>query len=185
MKPVRFLFYAGMPLALLVTFLAACSPFDGPLDAPTAAIRRIRTELGLPQLPLEEIGSATMINSPSGNEAVINYQDAEGRIYSYDPVLNQVIEIDARARLSKIPTDASALPLIELRNEAKKFATATASDFNTLAGQLKYEEGNKGDNYFFSWSLGTRGNTFMPPFLQIALYKNGELFAYINTLALK
>jgi hypothetical protein len=90
------------------------------LDAPTAAIRRIRTELGLPQLPLEEIGSATMINSPSGNEAVINYQDAEGRIYSYDPVLNQVIEIDARARLSKIPTDASALPLIELRNEAKK-----------------------------------------------------------------
>jgi hypothetical protein len=185
MKPVRFLFYAGMPLALLVTSLTACSPASGSVDTPTAVIRQIRSQLNLPQLPLEDIGSATMINSPSGNEAVINYQDSEGRIYSYDPALRQVIEIDARARLSKIPMDASAPPLIELRNEAKKFATATAPDFNALAGQLKYEEGNKGDNYFFSWSLGTNGNTFMPPFLQIALYKNGELFAYINTLALK
>jgi len=184
MKTARFFFHAGMLLALLATGLGGCAP-AGSADEPTTVIRKIRAQLDLPQLPLEEAGAGVMINSPSGNEAVINYRDRDGRIYSYDPALRQVIEIDARARLSVLSPDAAALSLEKLRARAKKFAAATVADFDAVAAGLRYEEGNKGDNYFFSWYPQNPSNTMMPPFLQIALYKTGELFAYYNTLALK
>jgi hypothetical protein len=181
MKPLRNLLWAGVFLALVAAVLGGCAP----VDKPAKSIHQIRSRLDLPQKPLENIGSGSMINSPNGNEAVVNYRDGDGRVYSYDPALEQVIEIDARARLAVIPTGAAALSPDQLSALANKYAAATVPGFEGLSASLRYEAGSKGDNYFYSWYADNPAGTMMPPFLQIALYKNGELFAYYNTLALK
>jgi hypothetical protein len=181
MNRLQKLLRAILLIVLAATVLVGCAP----VDKATKAVNQIRSQLALPQKPLENVGPATMINSPRGKEAVINYGDADGRVYSYDPALGQVTEIDARARLAVIRTDAAALSPDQLAALAQKYAAATVPDFERLSVSLRYEVGNKGDNYFYSWYYPNPAGAMMPPFLQIALYKNGELFAYYNTLALK
>lgn len=58
-----------------------------------------------------------------------------------------------------------------------------------LKSELVYEEGNKGDIYFFQWSYRNKDWTgsnwmMMPPFLQIGLSADGKITTNINTLNL-
>jgi len=126
-----------------------------------------------------------MINSPSGGLEVANYKDSEGRIYSLEPKTNQVVEIDARAILSKIPADAPSLSSDEIKAKAMAFAKLVVPNFDSLQSSLQYEEGGKVDNYFFTWYGEMSSGSMNRPFLQFGFHKSGVLFAYYNTLSVE
>lgn len=146
------------------------------------AIDTLRALFDLPQLPLEFVEMTTMINSPNGDLAVALYQDTEGRQYSVAPGRDQVVEIDARAALASISSQAPPLSQDELKAKAEAFVLAAIPDFESKRAGLVHEAGAKGDNYFFDWRAASSPGATMPPFVQIGLHKSGELFAYYNTL---
>jgi Tol biopolymer transport system component len=148
------------------------------------AIHAMGTILGLPELPLEFVETTTMINSPNGDLAVALYQDAEGRKYSVEPEKDLVVEIDARAVPSAIASDALPLSQDELRAKAEKLVRRAIPDFDSMQAGLSYEEGVKGDYFFFTWRAADSPGSMNRPFAQIGLHRSGELFAYYNTLTL-
>jgi len=148
------------------------------------AIYTIRYALELPELPLEFVETTRMLNSPSGDLQVEVYQDSEGRKYSINPEINQVVEIDARAILLSNSPDIQSLSSDELKAKALNYANAVIPDFGTLQSSLVYEEGEKGDNYFFSWYGEMQSGYMNRPRLQIGMNKSGILFAFYNTLSI-
>jgi len=135
-------------------------------------------------MPLEFIEKTGMINSPSGDLEVAIYQDSDGRKYSVSPETNQVVEIDARTLLRNISPNAQILPLEVLKSKAMKYIRAAIPDFEQLQASWQYEEGGKGDVYFFTWYGSITPGSMNRPFAQIGLHKIGLLFAYYNTLLL-
>jgi hypothetical protein len=150
-----------------------------------SAIEKIRTDLELPELPLVFIEKTGMINSPSGGLEVVNYQDSEGRIYSVNPETNQVVEIDARVLVPKHGDPITqAFSMEILKSRAVKYINATIPDFENLQSSWQYEEGGKGNVYFFTWYDDITLGSMNRPFAQMGFYNNGLLFAYYNTLLL-
>jgi hypothetical protein len=62
---------------------------------------------------------------------------------------------------------------------------STTPDFEARVSGLTYDEGNKEENYFYTWRDDAQSGTLNRPFAQIGLHVSGELFAYYNTLTLK
>ncbi len=191
MNILHSLFSKMLVCAICISILAGCSsaqqvtsqPAERPANA-TEAIDQIRKSLDLPELPVEFVENTTMGNSPSGRLEVTNYRDSEGRVYSVNPKTNQVVEIDARAILPNLSANAPSLPPGEIKAKALAYAKAVVPSFDSLQSSLRYDEGGKIDNYFFSWYDET-GSGPMHPFLQFALHKSGVLFAYYNTLSVE
>ena len=150
-----------------------------------SAIEKIRSDLELPELPLDFIEKTGMINSPSGKLEVVVYQDSDGRKYSVNPETNQVVEIDARILLPKHGDPITQTFSMEvLKSRAMKYIKATIADFENLQSSWQYEEGGKEDVYFFTWYGNMTSGSMNRPFAQIGFHKNGLLFAYYNTLLL-
>ena len=170
---------------IFISVLAACSSAKDSESQSTDAINEIRTSLELPELPVELVENTGMANSPTGDLQVANYQDSEGRIYSVNPVTNQVVEIDARAILSNLSADTPSLSSDEIKAKVIAFAKTVLPDFDSRQSSLHYEEGGKVDNYFFTWYGETRSGLMNRPFLQFGFHKSGILFAYYNTLSLE
>jgi hypothetical protein len=157
-----------------------------PTNSPqVGAIEKIRADLELPELPLDFIEKTRMINSPSGELEVVVYQDGDGRKYSVNPETNQVVEIDARILLPKHGDPITQTYSMEvLKSRAMKYIKAAIADFENLQSSWQYEEGGKGDVYFFNWYGTMTAGLMNRPFAQIGFHKNGLLFAYYNTLLL-
>ncbi|MGB9521417.1 MAG: c-type cytochrome [Anaerolineales bacterium] len=147
-----------------------------------AALRKI---LELPELQLTFVKDDHMINSPTGDLAVMVYQDSEGRLYSVDQTSRQVVEMDGRNSLAAISSLVGSPTLDDLRAKAIQIATALYPDFKNLSQNLVYEEGSKGDYFFFTWRDQNAETKMNKPFLQMGFFKNGGLFAFYNTLNLK
>jgi hypothetical protein len=175
-SPIPSTFTPG-PISTRTLLPPAISPLAG-------AIEKIRPDLELPELPLSFIGNTRMINSPGGDLLVANYQDSAGRNYSVEPGTDQVVEIDARQLLTDISSDAPTLSMQVLKSKAIQYITAVIPDFEKLQHSWKYEDGAKGDYYFFNWYGGLAPGSMNRPFVQIGLHKSGFLFAYYNTLLL-
>jgi hypothetical protein len=173
-----------LPLWLcLAALLAACAaPAASPSATPTAAqaIEQFQSAVALPASPVEFVETTAMINSPAGNLSVDIYQDQSGRKFSFDPVTNQVVELDARSLLSSLSPNADALSLAKLREKAQTLALAYTPNLASL--DLTYTENQKGDLYFFDWRGQRTGNNVNGPFVQVALHTSGDLIAYYNTL---
>lgn len=183
MKNSRNLTLKILAAILFFLVLAGCSSAKSSISQATGAINQIRKSLELPASPLKFVENTGMPNSPSGGLEVANFQDREGRIYSVDPKTNQVVEIDARALLSKISAGAPSLSQVEIKGRAMTFAKNVVPDFDSLRSSLQYEEGGKVDNYFFTWYAETTPGSMSRPFLQFGFHKSGVLFGYINTLS--
>lgn len=179
--------FTTMILIAVVFFsgLVGCVPTKASASQPTDAINEIRKSLELPELPLEFVDNTSMMNSPSGDLEVTNYRDSEGRIYSVKPETNQVVEIDARAILSDISPNTPSLSQDEIKAKAMTFAKTVVPNFDSLQTSLRYEEGGKLDNYFFTWNDDMNLGSMNRPFLQLAFHKSGVLFGYINTLSVE
>jgi len=153
-------------------------------DEHVNAIDTIRTKLDLPNLPLEFITRVPDPNSPTGSLAVSKYRDAEGRIFSVDPITNRVIEINARPIISSISSDVTTTSTEALEEKAKEMFASTVPDSSSQS-QLRYEQANKSDAYFFNWYDESKVGFLNRPQLQIGLHQNGELVVYYNTLYLE
>lgn len=167
------------PAALMITTSpAAITEEDLPF------IQALRSLLALPELPLQFVGEESMLNSPSGTLKVAVYQDGDGRLFSVNRTSHQVVEMNGRNALAVIAAQAASPTLDELRARANQIANGLIPDFPTLSQNLVYEEGAKGDYYFFTWRDQNASTTMNKPFLQIGFYKNGMVFAFYNTLNL-
>jgi hypothetical protein len=171
--------------AMIISMLVACSRAKEISDQPTDAINEIRKSLELPELPLEFVENTGMANSPSGRLEVANYRDNEGRIYSVNSETNRVVEIDGREVLSNVSSDAPALSPDEVKPKAMTFAKTVILNFDAIQSSLQYEEGDKVNNYFFTWYGEMSPGSMNRPFLQFGFHKSGVLFAYYNTLSVE
>jgi hypothetical protein len=182
MNNYRNLFVKILIAAILIFILTNCYSAQQTPNQPIDVINAIRNILELPELPLEFVETTRMLNSPSGDLQVEVYRDSEGRKYSIYPEINQVVEIDARSIFLSISPDIQSLSSDELKAKALNYANAVILDLDTLQSSLVYEEGEKGDNYFYSWYGEMQSDYMNRPFLQIGMNKSGILFAFYNTL---
>ena len=148
----------------------------------TAAIREALDNPDL-QLTFQKISS--LANAPSISTAV--YADEQGALYS--------VAIDA-SRLAAIePAVRTEVPAIEVkgieevRSIAEEFALKNSPRYSEMRTDLQFEEGSKGDIYFYTWRMqgidwSETSWKMMPPFLQIGLSADGKIVTYINTLDL-
>lgn len=167
-----------------ILFLSACSKAPQPAADPRMrAIEQFRPVLALPELPLEFVQETGMVNSPDGQWQVAEFDDSQGRKYYVENTSLRVVEIDGRALLQgHAPTQPGAV-MDPLRARAHEIAKAAVPRFSSLEAKLTYEEGNKGDNYFFTWRDDGSPTSLNRPFLQVAFTGSGDLFAYYNTLS--
>jgi hypothetical protein len=184
MNNYRSLFVKFVIPVILFSVLTNCSAQQTP-NNPIDVINAIRNILELPELPLEFVETTRMLNSPSGDLQVEVYQDSEGRKYSIYPEINQVVEIDARSIFLSTSPDIQSLSSDELKAKALNYANAVIPDFDSLQSSLVYEEGEKGDNYFYSWYGEMQSGYMNRPFLQIGLNKSGMMFTFYNTLSVE
>lgn len=170
-------------LLFFALLLSACSRGSAAGDPGIRAIEQIRPVLGLPESPLEFVENTDMLNSPDGHWTVSAYRDSEGRKYYVENTALRVVEIDGRALLQgHAPTQAGEV-LNGLRARAQSMAGTVLPGFSLRQAELAYEEGQKGDNYFFTWRDMNAPGSLNRPFLQLAFRGSGELFAYYNTLS--
>jgi len=186
MNITRRFFNIILTIAIILTIpkLEGCSSAQATTNQPIDAINEIRQLLEIPELPLDFIEMTGMINSPSGNLEVALYQDSDGRKYFVNPETNQVVEIDARIILTDISPNTPTLSADELKAKAMEYIRATIYNFDSLQSSWQFEEGPKGDNFFFTWYGEIKLGSMNRPFAQIGLHKSGGLFAYYNTMLL-
>ncbi len=190
---------SGMSVPVTAAKVTATAPASGTSKAATSltesahtaalqGIDHFRMLAGVPESPVQFVEMTTLINSPDGHLAVARYQDGDGRQYLVEPSAGQVLEYDARGTLSALPPKGPLFGLDQLKPRVEALVAATTPGFADRQAGLGYDEGAKGDLYFFTWRDGTavtgpdRPNA---PFAQVGLHASGMLFAYDNTLGLK
>ncbi len=159
----------------VVVETAVVEPTATASKSPKQAIDDIRAILQIPPSRLEFVEQTF---SPNANETVATYKDEEERYYSVSTERNQVVEINVRG-LIPVDTATEANPNLDaLRDHAKAIAIAAYPELLSNEANMIYEEGSKGDRYFFVW----KDKEFPLQFLQVAFLQDGQLFAYYNTL---
>jgi hypothetical protein len=123
-----------------------------------------------------------MGNSPSGTFKVMLYKDPDGRVFSVNPGLFKVVEYDARGLMSVFDAKPGDLSEAEQQAIAEKVVAATIPDFEKIKPNLTYQGGKKGDIFFYDWRGTVAQGMSMPPFVQVAVHRTGEILGYINTL---
>jgi hypothetical protein len=164
--------------------LSACSKApQSAADLQIRAIKDLRPVLGLPDLPLQYVQETGMTNSPDGQWKVAEFDDSQGRKYFVQKDTGLVVEIDGRSLLQGHAPAQAGEVLTGLRGRAQSIAGTVLPGFSSRQAELTYEEGQNGDNYFFTWRDLNAPASFNRPFLQLAFRGSGELFAYYNTLS--
>jgi hypothetical protein len=109
--------------------------------------------------------------------------DDQGTEYWVDILSYQVVEFDV---LSIPQVDqAKMMGLDELKAMAEKFAQLNSARFVSDRLHLTYDEGTKGEIYFFRWEAVQNADQPMPPLLQIGMTVDGQIVSYVNTLDLE
>ena len=150
-----------------------------------AHMTHIREILGNPDMHLTFQGIQGLANAPWITAAI--YADDTGATYWV------AIEAGCLATIDPGPMSRVDVPAADVKNMedvrllAEKFASDSSLRFDVLKNELLYEEGSKGDMYFFRWDYRNKdwsGTSWamMPPFLQVGMSADGKLVTYINTL---
>ena len=80
-------------------------------------------------------------------------------------------------------------PIETVRLIAEKFALEHSPRYAAMKNELLFEEGGKGDIYFYTWHIQNKdwsGTAWamMQPFLQVGVAADGTIVTYIDTLDL-
>jgi hypothetical protein len=169
-------------LMVIAVLLIGCTPKNASNNPHQQSISDIQPILGIPKNSVQFVENTTMTNSPDGKLKVALYRDNEDRKYYVDLETNIVVEIDARSILAVKSNGPEEKTQEELQRIAEACAKRIIPGFEEISRDLSFEGSGKEDNYFFSWSKKIKENAFMPEFLQFGYSKEGELFAYYNTL---
>ncbi len=154
-----------------------------------AQIELIRRILGRPDLNLAFDSVQGLSNAPDRMAAV--YVDDLGSRYYIDLETGQLAAIEPG--LNAVPENPSGpeLGMDTLRSLATRFAQANSARLAELQQSLIYDEGCKGTRCFFRWDASglpidwwSTAWSVMPPFLQVGILSNGQIFSYNNTLDL-
>ncbi len=166
--------------------ITACGGQPQVAATPQEAIETARTVLGYSDSTLSEIGQTRMLNSPSNELQVMQYQDEEGRSYYVVPGSNLLVEVDGRALIGSIWMSQPGEPLSAeaLAQRAEDIAGALVPGFEKLKDKLTYEAGEKGEFVFYNWRAPIEKGQFMPPFIQVAMSADGTVFAFYNTVTI-
>lgn len=126
-------------------------------------------------------------NAPGRNAAL--YVDDAGTNYYVDLKTGRLVQIEPNFPSHLNIPDNEKKSIEELRAIAEQFALANSPRLPALKSNLLYEEGGKGDFYFFRWDYRNKDWSgtdwmMMPPFLQVSVLANGDITIYINTLDL-
>jgi DNA-binding CsgD family transcriptional regulator len=162
------------------------APIIAGIDQP-AQIAVIQAALAQPDLHLAFQKVETMANAPSIHVAI--YLDEAGTRYSVTNDTGRLAAIQP-AETAPIDVPAAEVKTIEmLRPVAEKFALAHSPRYAQMKNDLRFEEGGKGDIYFYTWHIKNKDWSgtdwaMMPPFLQIGVSADGTIRTYINTLDL-
>jgi len=150
-----------------------------------AQIAQIRMVLEKPDLQLTFQRISGLANAQGIITAI--YEDDAGTRYSVAIDKNILAAIEPEFR-PDIPA-AEVKPIEIIRLAAEKFAVNHSPRYAEMKSELLFEEGGKGDIYFFTWRFQNKdwsGTSWamMPPFLQIGMSTDGKIVTYINTLDL-
>ncbi|MDD5251350.1 MAG: hypothetical protein PHT12_01800 [Patescibacteria group bacterium] len=116
------------------------------------------------------------------------YVDDKGHEYWFDPTADRLVQVGPHAgRHQKALQVKSAdrLPVARLRELALELAGKAVENFQTRRENLHpLEDNRKGQIYFFRWDDFSQPvkESEMPPFLQVALYADGRLASFTDTL---
>jgi DNA-binding CsgD family transcriptional regulator len=148
-------------------------------------IAHIQAVLDQPDLQLTFQGIENLANAPSISAAV--YADEAGTRYSV-AIDQGLLTAIAPAIRPEVPA-LEVKPIETVRLIAEKFASDHSPRYAVMKSDLLFEQGGKGDIYFFTWRMQKRDWSgtewaMMPPFLQIGLSADGKIVTYINTLDL-
>ncbi len=152
-----------------------------------ANITQIRNTLGNPDLQLTFRGIGGLANAPWVQAAI--YTDEAGATYWVALDAGRLAGIDPSpaARIDVPAVEVKSIAAVRLL--AEKFASNSSLRFDQMKNELLYEEGGKGDIYFYRWDARNKDWSgtdwaMMAPFLQIGMSADGKLVTYINTLDL-
>jgi len=151
-------------------------------DAHMAQIRKIT---GNPDAQLSFNAIQGLANAPWITAAI--YTDENGTKYWVAINTGRVVSIEIANRID-VPA-AEVKSIDKIRPIAEQFVIDNSSQFAQLKSKLVYEEGGKGDIYFFTWSYRSKnwaGTSWamMPPFIQVGVTADGKIATYNNTLDL-
>lgn len=154
-------------------------------EAATAAIRRFRRDASLKLNYL-----ATTSNPYRDDESLIeSYADEQGNEYWIDPARDFLVQMGPSARTGQAPYQvrpADRLPVAELRRLAVELIEAGLADFAQRRSSLHPLEDNRDRQvYFFRWDdfSAPLRESELPPFVQVALYADGRLASFTDTLS--
>lgn len=150
-----------------------------------AQIAQVQAVLDKPDLQLTFQGIENLANAHGIGAAV--YVDEVGTRYS--------VSIDKGLLAAIVPGFRPDVPALEVkpvetvRLIAEKFASDHSPRYAEMKNELLFEEGGKGDIYFFTWRMQNKDWSgtewaMMPPFLQIGMSADGKIVTLINTLDL-
>lgn len=156
-----------------------------PESARTKALGAIR---GFRGDEAEGLAYASTSSNPYRDDARIEtYVTDDGSYYWIDPATDLLVQAGpAQGRDTKAHASRSdRLPVAALRERAAAIVTGQLPDFPQRRSSLHPLEDNKGKEiYFFRWDDFSQParESEMPPFVQVALYADGSLASYTNTL---
>lgn len=153
-------------------------------EADKATIRRVT---GQENLLLSFHSVSSTANAPGRSASI--YLDETGTKYTIDLKTGRLVQIEPNFPTHPDIPASERKSLDELRATAETFALANSPDLPGLKPSLLYEEGNKGDIYFFRWDYRSKDWSgtdwaMMWPFLQVGVLADGRVVIYTNTLDL-
>lgn len=153
-------------------------------DAAIAAVRAFRKN--------DRLEVSYLSTSPNpykdGEEKIEIYADDKGFEYWIDPARDAVVQAGPGAGLHPSPRKArpeARIAVPELRARALSLLEAQLPGFAKRKSSLHPLEDHKDKEiYFFRWDDFSQPakETEMPPFVQVALYADGELASFTDTL---
>ena len=144
------------------------------------AIATIRLFAQTPDLPLTYLG---LQRHPENTGIVVEVYASVGTEFMVDVQTNAVVYMQASAVPTASGTDTRLSPT-QLEEQVRTFLSKENLCFEDVVGQLQFEPGNKGDNYFFRWRSphpNADRPWNQPTFVQIGIDIYGTIFGYIDS----
>lgn len=159
-----------------------------PKEKRTAAVARIRSFRKNAALGVEYRSTGPNPYADDETRRIETYVDDNDLEYWIDPANDALVQVGPGPDRHPTPPAAGQdrLSVSELRAKAETIVAGEIADFPARKPSLHPLEDNKGKHvYFFRWDDFSTPikESGMPPFVQVALYADGSLASYTNTLA--
>ena len=158
-----------------------------PAELQATAMKNVRRFRGRDELRLNYQATSSNPYRDDGSQ-IETYADDEGNEYWVDRATDALVQMGPSAGADTPAHEArpeDRLPVKTLRDLALQYAEAAHPGFSKHLSSLHPLEDNKERQiYFFRWDdfSAPVGESELPPFIQVALYADGRLASFTDTL---